>query len=147
VFLNSCSLYICLVLEQFYDEQKKILWTLTFFKSGCTTKWSENVFCQEADTGVFPMQTWGDFEQQFQVHFFPVNAEADTINTLEETSYYQGGRMVDNYLDNFQTLVSDAGYMDPQTLVVKFQQGLKLDIQNQIATMPYRRPADTDPNM
>ena len=93
------------------------------------------------------MQTWGDFEQQFQVHFFPVNAEADTINTLEETSYYQGGRMVDNYLDNFQTLVSDAGYMDPQTLVVKFQQGLKLDIQNQIATMPYRRPADTDPNM
>jgi len=147
VFLNSCSLYICLVLEQFYDEQKKILWTLTFFKSGCTTKWSENVFCQEADTGVFPMQTWGDFEQQFQVHFFPVNAEADTINTLEGTSYYQGGRMVDNYLDNFQTLVSDAGYMDPQTLVVKFQQGLKLDIQNQIATMPYRRPADTDPNM
>ena len=55
--------------------------------------------------------------------------------------------MVDNYLNNFQTLVSDAGYMDPQILVVKFQQGLKLDIQNQIATMPYRRPADTDPNM
>jgi len=93
------------------------------------------------------MQTWGDFEQQFQVHFFPVNAEANTINTLEGTSYHQGGQMVDNYLNNFQTLVSDAGYTDPQILVVKFQQGLKLDIQNQIATMPYRRPADTDPNV
>jgi len=45
--------------------------------------------------------------------------------------------MVDNYLDNFQTLVSDVGYTDPWTLVVKFQQGLKLGIQNQIATMPY----------
>ena len=35
---------------------------------------------------------------------------------------------------------------DPQTLVVKFRGGLRLGIQNQIATMPYRRPADTDPD-
>jgi len=54
---------------------------------------------------------------------------------------------VNDYLDSFQALVSNAGYIDPQTLVVKFQQGLRLDIQNQIATMPYRRPADTDPDM
>ena len=108
-----------------------------FFKGGHAAKWSENVFRQETDTGVFPMQTWRDFEQQFRVHFFPVNAEADAINTLEGTSYHQGGRTVDNYLDSFQALVSDAGYTDPQTLVVKFQQGLQLGIQNQIATMPY----------
>jgi len=54
--------------------------------------------------------------------------------------------MVDDYLDNFQTLVSDVGYTDPRTLVVKFQRGLKLGIQNQIATMPYGRPANTNPN-
>ena len=53
---------------------------------------------------------------------------------------------MDDYLDNFQALVSNAGYMDPQTLVVKFQQGLRLGIQNQIATMSYRRPANTDPD-
>ena len=54
--------------------------------------------------------------------------------------------MVDNYLDNFQALVSDAGYTDPQMLVVKFQRDLRLGIQNQIAIMPYGRPADTDPD-
>ena len=63
--------------------------------------------------------------------------EADTVNTLEGSSYYQGNWMVDNYLDSFLTLVSDAGYTDPQTLVVKFCQGLKLNIQGQIATMPF----------
>jgi len=52
--------------------------------------------------------------------------------------------MVDNYLDSFLTLVSDAGYTDPQTLVVKFRQGLRLNIQSQIATMPFRRPTDID---
>jgi len=79
------------------------------------------VFRQEADTGIFPIQTWRDFEQQFWLHFFPVNAEGDAINALEGTSYHQGGQMVDDYLDNFQALVSDADYMDPWTLVVKFR--------------------------
>jgi len=54
--------------------------------------------------------------------------------------------MVDDYLDSFQALVSNAGYMDLQTLVVKFRRGLRLGIQNQIATMPYGRPADADPD-
>jgi len=49
-----------------------------------------------------------------------VNTKVDTINILEGISYHQGGQMVDNYLDSFQTLVSDADYTDPQTLVVKF---------------------------
>jgi len=145
-FFNSCSLYIRLAPEQFQDEQERILWALTFFKGGRAAKWSENVFRQEVDTGIFPIQTWGDFEQQFWLHFFPVNAEADVINALEETSYHQGNQMVDDYLDGFQVLVSNASYTDPQTLVVKFRQGLWLGIQNQIATMPYGRPADTDPD-
>ena len=100
-----------------------------FFKGSRTAKWSENVFHQEADAGIFPIQTWGDFEQQFQVHFFPVNVEANAINALEGASYHQGGQMVDNYLDNFQALVSNAGYTDPQTLVVKFWRDLRLGIQ------------------
>ena len=44
VFLNSCSLYIRLAPEQFHDEEERILWALTFFKSGRAAKWSENVF-------------------------------------------------------------------------------------------------------
>ena len=36
--------------------------------------------------------------------------------------------MVDNYLDSFLILALDAGYTDPQTLVVKFRRGLKLNI-------------------
>jgi len=98
-----------------------------------------------ADTNIFPIQSWADFKQQFRSQFFPVNAEADAVNALEGSSYYQGNRTVDDYLDCFLTLVSDAGYTDPRTLVVKFRQGLKTNIQDQIATMPFGRPTDTDP--
>jgi len=137
-------LYLCLALEQFSCDEEKIFWTLVFFKDGRAARWSKNLFRQEADTGVFPIQSWADFEQQFRSQFFPVNAEADAVNALEGSSYYQENWTVDDYLDCFLTLVSDAGYTDPRTLVVKFRQGLKTNIQGQIATMPFRRPADTD---
>jgi len=143
-FLNSCTLYLRLALEQFSCDEEKIFWTLAFFKDGRATRWSENLFRQEVDTGVFPIQSWADFERQFWSQFFPVNAEADAVNALEGSSYYQGNQTVDNYLNCFLTLVSDAGYTDPQTLVVKFRRGLKTNIQGQIATMPFGRPADTD---
>jgi len=38
---------------------------------------------------------------KFVTHFFPINVEADAINALEDTSYYQEGQTVNNYLDNF----------------------------------------------
>jgi len=49
--------------------------------------------------------------------------------------------MVNDYLDSF----SDTRYTDPWTLVVKFHQDLKLNIQSQITTMPFGRPTDTNP--
>jgi len=144
-FLNSCILYLRLAPEQFSCDEEKIFWTLAFFKDRRAARWSENLFRQEVNTGVFPIQSWADFERRFQSQFFPVNAEADAVNALEGSSYYQGNRTVDDYLDCFLTLVSDAGYTNPRTLVVKFRRGLKMNIQGQIATMPFGRPADTDP--
>jgi len=48
------------------------------------------------------------------------NVEVNVINALEGTFYHQGNWIVDDYLDSFQALVSDIGYTDPWTLVVKF---------------------------
>ena len=119
-FFNSCTLYLHLAPEQFSCNEEKILWTLTFFKKGQAARWSENLFCQETDTGIFPIRSWTEFEQQFWSQFFLVNAEADAINTLEGSSYYQGSWRVDDYLDSFLILTSDPRYMDLWTLVVKF---------------------------
>ena len=71
--------------------------------------------------------------------------EADAVNTLEGSSYYQENWTVNDYLDSFLTLALDPRYTDSQTLVVKFYQGLKLNVQSQITTMPFEQPADTNP--
>ena len=52
-FLNSCTLYLHLAPEQFSCDEEKIFWILAFFKDGHAARWSENLFRQEADTGIF----------------------------------------------------------------------------------------------
>ena len=60
-------------------------------------------------------------------------------------SYFQRTRSVDEYLDEFLDLITEAGYTDPKTLVVKFQRGLNPQVQNAVATMAAGRPSDTSP--
>jgi len=43
----------------------------------------------ERRDGSFPYFDWSDFEEEFRDRFLPVNAEADAINALEGTGYYQ----------------------------------------------------------
>jgi len=56
-------LYLCLAPEQFSCDEEKIFWTLAFFKNGHAARWSKNLFRQEMDTSVFPIQSWTGFEQ------------------------------------------------------------------------------------
>ena len=44
-FINSCRLYICTRPSEFYDEQTKIYWILSFMQTGMTQVW-RNVVSQ-----------------------------------------------------------------------------------------------------
>jgi len=82
---------------------------------------------------------------EFKREFCPVYADSVAINRLESTAYFQKSRSVDEYLDEFQDLITEAGYSDPKTIVVKFCRGLDTQIQNAIATMPSGHPSDMVP--
>jgi len=75
----------------------------------------------------------------------PLDAEAAAINVLETTTYFQGKRSVDDYLDQFRDLIYNSGYTDPKTVVVKFRRGLDHRILTALAGMVFGRPSDTDP--
>jgi len=58
---------------------------------------------------------------EFWKDFTPLNTKATAVNTLEENSYFQGKRSVNDYLDQFHNLIYDSRYVDQKTIVVKFQ--------------------------
>jgi len=67
------------------------------------------------------------------------------VNHLETAAYFQKARTLDDYIDEFQDLITDSGYTDPKTIVVKFRRGLNTQVQNAIATMASGRPSDVNP--
>jgi hypothetical protein len=146
-FLTSCRTYIRLCPEAFTDDDVKIVWALSYMKSGRAGRWAAREFEYEAksDPRHLRFLDWVDFEQQFRKDFTPLDEEATAINVLETAAYFQGRRSVDDYLDQFRDLVDDSGYTDPKTIVVKFRRGLDRRIANALAGMATGRPSDTDP--
>jgi len=137
-FLNSCQVYICLCWNSFMDKQAKIVWAMSYMKAGWAAKWSAWVFQweeQPENVGYHKFVDWEDFRDEFKREFCPVYADSVAINRLESTAYFQKSRSVDEYLDEFQDLIMEAGYSDLKTIVVKFRRGLDTQIQNAIATI------------
>ena len=145
-FLISCRTYIRLCPESFKDDTTKIIWAMSYMKSGRASRWAAREFEHEARTGNLRFIDWLDFEDEFRKDFMPLDSEAAAVNTLETTLYFQGKRMVDDYLDQFKDLIEDSGYTDPKTIVVKFRRGLDRRISTALAGMASGRPSDTDPN-
>jgi Retrotransposon gag protein/Zinc knuckle len=147
-FLNSCQTYLRLCPDEFPDEQTKIMWAMSYMKTGRAQKWTARIFrweqlAENADQTKF--LDWEDFRSEFRKEFTPAHADALAINRLESTAYYQRNRSLDDYIDEFQDLIVDSGYTDPKTTVVKFRKGLNTQIQNVVATMAAGRPSDESP--
>ena len=143
-FLTSCRTYIRLCSDSFEDDATKIVWAMSYMKEGRAARWADRELEFEADKGDLRFLDWLDFEAEFRKDFMPLNAEATAVNTLEGTSYFQGRRSVDDYLDQFRDLIYDSGYTDPKTIVVKFRRGLERRIASAIGGMATGRPSDTD---
>jgi Retrotransposon gag protein/Zinc knuckle len=145
-FLNSCQTYFRLCPREFADEQTKIVWAMSYMKSGRAQKWTTRIFRWENEnSGQAKFIDWDDFTSEFKTEFTPAQADALAINRLESSAYYQKNRSLDDYMDEFQDLIADSGYTDPKTTVVKFRRGLNPLIQNAVATMASGRPSDASP--
>lgn len=121
---------------------------MTFMNQGRAQKWANRIYCWEstpANSGADYFVDWDDFRSRFRTEFFPLHSEAAATNRLEGIGYFQGRRTVDDYLDDFRDLISDSGYSDPKTIVVKFRRGLNPAIADAVATMAAGRPDDLDP--
>lgn len=145
-FLNTCNTYLRLCPQDFASDQEKILWVLSFMKEGRAARWADQIFrWEEKNEGCMRFLDWKDFLEEFEGHFLPVDSEAAAINRLEGTDYFQRNRSVEDYLDEFLELISDSGYQDNKTIVIKFRRGLRPTIQTAVATMTANRPSDSSP--
>ncbi|KIM37963.1 hypothetical protein M413DRAFT_30609 [Hebeloma cylindrosporum] len=64
-FLTSCWTYIQLCPESFPDEITKIIWAMSFMKTGRASRWAERELESEVQEGSLRFIDWLDFEEEF----------------------------------------------------------------------------------
>ena len=110
-FLCSCQTYICLCLDNFSNDQTKIVWALSYMKARWAEKWAAQVFCwEEENSESYRFFDWEDFHWEFKEEFCPTHTDIAAITHLESTSYFQNKHSINGYLNNFLDLISEAGY-------------------------------------
>jgi hypothetical protein len=137
-------MYIKLCPDHFADEQAQITWALSFMKDGRAANLANRVLHTEARTRRPFYENWAAFEEAFKTAFCPQNEAVMAMNKLESTKYYQGRTTVEEYIDEFSSLIAEAGYYDGQAIVMKFRRGLDRTTQDKIAEMGRDRPRDDD---
>jgi hypothetical protein len=120
-FLTSCELYLSLTGPDYPDEQSRIHWALSFFKSRCAATFSEHIVRQEMRTGVMAFAEWTDFTSEFMSTFCPENEATSVLMRLELDHYFQGQRNIEAYINEFKDFVDMSGYTDPIAIVLKFR--------------------------
>jgi hypothetical protein len=141
---SRAGLYISLCESQFRDDQAMIHWALSFMKSGRAALYTNRILLREASETLLAFISWKGFELDFTSKFGLKNEAMVALTKLESTQYYQGWKLVDDYINKFSELVEEAGYSDGLSIVMKFWKGLDRDLQDRIAEMVQGRPDDDD---
>lgn len=78
-FLNSCQLYMQLCPDSFVDEQAKIYWAISYFKTGCTASFTNRILQHGVEQGSPYFGAWWQFEEAFIKDFCPQNEVLDAL--------------------------------------------------------------------
>jgi Retrotransposon gag protein len=135
-FLTSCDLYVNLVPHQFADNEKPILWAISYMKTSRAALFAQRVVWHQVKYNMPKFVTWEEFWTAFITEFCLKNKTVLALAKLETEKYYQGKRSVDEYVDDFKELIEQARYDQGCPVVVKFRWGLDKDIQDTITNIP-----------
>jgi hypothetical protein len=100
-FLNSCDIYFMICSDLFPNEQARIHWALSFFKSDRAARFSNTVLRSEAKWKHPHFNDWSVFSKTFIDLFCPKNEQLMALMKLEGTSWYQAKDSVEEYIDRF----------------------------------------------
>jgi hypothetical protein len=127
----------------FADDQAKILWVLSYMKSGHASNFASNLVEYTETNRRDYYADWPTFRVAFIENFLPANESTAAILRLESNRFYQGKRTV----DEFKALMRCSGYKEKLGIVIKFRCGLNREIHNKIAESGPLRPDNEQPNL
>ena len=134
-WLNSVHLYLLINAALYYDDDRKIAYTLSYMKKDSAATWAE-VRCQQG----FASQSFGTFatfEADFEKAFRNANVQQEAMNWLA-TTRIATGEQLQEYINHFKLNVVHTKYdevKDTATLISYFSTGIPIRLMQHIQAM------------
>ena len=127
-FINACRLFMQMRLTQ-VAERNKISWVLSYVQGGVAEIWKDNIL-DEITKGTLAVQTVEELFTKIRQEFGEFDEESQKVDELRILE--QGGRTVDEYVQEFKRAARGSGY-EGRALVEEFKRGLNGTIRRRLA--------------
>ena len=127
-WLDSVHLYLLINQALYYDDDRKIAYTLSYMKKGSAATWAK-VHRQQGFANQ-SFRTFVAFETDFEKAFGNTNIQQEAMNWLA-TTCIAAGEQLQEYINQFKLNVVHAKYdktKDAATLISYFSTGIPVGI-------------------
>ena len=134
-WLDSVRLYLLIIHALYYDDDRKITFTLSYMKKGSAAIWAE--VRRQQGVATLSFGTFAQFQQDFENTFVNTNAACEAMNWLS-TTHINSGEQLQEYINTFKLNVVRAKYnemKDTATLISYFSAGVPTWIMHCIQAM------------
>ena len=134
-WLDSVRLYLLINHALYYDDDRKITFTLSYMKKGSAAIWAE--VHRQQGLATLSFGTFTQFQSDFENTFVDTNATREAMNWLS-TTHINSGEQLQEYINTFKLNVVHAKYnelKDAATLISYFSAGVPTWIMHRIQAM------------
>ena len=136
MFINSCRLYMSARSSEFYNEQAKVYWILSFMQTGTAQNW-RNFIASHIAQGRINYVTVEQFLAEIEKKFGDMDKR--TTSSLKLRMMVQGDKHADEHVQEFEKAAMDADY-DGYPLIVEFKHSLNPSLRKRLTEL---RPMPT----
>ena len=149
-FITACRLYIKMRLRGNMVEEQ-VQWVLTYVQGGSADVWKENVM-EKLEAGEVKYESVEEFFTTLKKEFGA--GEEESVKAAELRKMEQGGRMMEEFVQEFKRAVRGSGY-EGRLLVEEFKRGINegirrklIEVENPLTSIEqwYRRATALDRN-
>ena len=126
-FVIACRLYLRMKMKEATVEEQ-VQWVLSYVQGGSVDIWKENIM-KELETGEMEYETMEEFLTALKKEFG--RGEEESVKTAELRKLEQGGRMMDEFMQEFKRAARGSRYKR-RLLVEEFKRGMNRGIRRKL---------------
>ena len=126
-FISACKIYIRNRMRGDTME-RQVQWVLSYVQGGSVDVWKENVM-KELEAGEVEYESVEEFLTILKKEFR--EGEEEVVKAAELRRVEQGGKMMEEYVQEFKRIARDSGY-EGRPLVEEFKRGMNRGIRRKL---------------